>query len=203
MASGGVWNESDEQPTCDQPTLNTALTLVFCCCLLFRSFQCFVFLLKLFCKPIAEKVGLSLAKNHIQWKNNEHYDWKLFVLNFPVQKDKCLLLNIFVFTLGVVTGNSRRPPSRNTAHESEVGLAGQPAPLTEAANQPFNKHIPTTKPPSILFHPPTHLRERAKTRNAQDLKLIENIAVPKSKPSSAYFKIVWQNSSSELDGGRM
>ena len=74
MASGGVWNESDEQPTCDQPTLNTAQTLVFCCCLLFRSFQCFVFLLKLFCKPIAEKVGLSLAKNHIQWKNNEHYD---------------------------------------------------------------------------------------------------------------------------------
>ena len=49
-----------------------------------------------------------------------------------------------------------------------------------------------TKPPSILFHPPTHLRGTAKTRNAQDLKLIENIAVPKSKPSSAYFKIVWQ-----------
>ena len=135
---------------------------------------------------------MSTTKDQHTAKNNEYYDWKLFVLNCPVQKDKCLILNIFVFTLGVVIGNSRRPPSRNTAHESEVGLAGQPPPLTEAANQPFNKHIPTTKPPSILFHPPTHLRERAKTRNAQDLKLIENIAVPKSKPSSAYFKIVWQ-----------
>ena len=66
MASGGVWNESDEQPTCDQPTLNTAQTLVFCCCLLLCSFPCFAFLLKLFFKPIAERVGLRLAKNHIQ-----------------------------------------------------------------------------------------------------------------------------------------